>query len=183
MNKQESSVSEKTPTGMQFDDDQAWISGLFREFEAPLMGYAVHLVGDRERASDIVQDTFVRLCKQPRNQIEGRIRSWLFTVCRNRALDVLKKENRMKTLDEDPNTRVGNGSDPGERMEKAEQAAGAKSLIACLPERQQEVIRLKIQGGLSYREISEMTGLSVGNVGYLLSTALQTVRSRLAPVD
>ena len=117
--------------------DQAWISELFRQFEGPLMGYASHLVGNRERASDIVQDTFVRLCKQPRDQIEPRIRSWLFTVCRNRALDVLKKERRMKTLDEDPNTRTAQENDPGVRLEKAEQADNAKSLIAGLPQRQQ----------------------------------------------
>ncbi|MGB7324809.1 MAG: sigma factor-like helix-turn-helix DNA-binding protein [Rubripirellula sp.] len=48
-----------------------------------------------------------------------------------------------------------------------------------LPARQQEVIRLKVHGGLSYREISDLTGLSVSNVGYLLSTGLATVRLQL----
>ncbi|MEO1619361.1 MAG: sigma-70 family RNA polymerase sigma factor [Planctomycetota bacterium] len=183
MNQTESSSTLASPNHDETVTDHAWISDVFRDFEGPLMGYASHLVGNRERASDIVQDTFVRLCKQSRQQIEPRVRSWLFTVCRNRALDVLKKESRMKTLEDDPGARASERDDPGKRLETAEQADGAKSLIANLPQRQQEVIRLKIQGGLSYREISELTGLSVGNVGYLLSTALQSVRHKLAPID
>lgn len=52
-------------------------------------------------------------------------------------------------------------------------------LLETLPENQQEVVRLKFQNGLSYREISEITGLSVSNVGYLLHAAIQTLRRKL----
>ena len=162
-------------------DDQAWLAKVFRENELPLMGYATHLLGDRDRASDIVQDTFVRLCNQPPEQVRDRVRQWLFRVCRNRALDVMKKESRMKTLDENQATiDISHDDDPARRIDLAERHSKAQSLIDSLPEKQQEVIRLKIQSGLSYREISELTGLSVSNVGYLLSTGLKAVRTRLA---
>jgi len=160
------------------------MADVFRENEIPLMGYATQLLRDRDRASDVVQDTFVRLCKQRRDRVQGRVRQWLFRVCRNRALDVLKKESRMKTLDDDnapPQTSCE--ADPSERVEMAERYSAAQSLIGDLPPRQQEVIRLKVQGGLSYHEISELTGLSVSNVGFLLSTGLKAVRNRLAVTD
>jgi RNA polymerase sigma-70 factor (ECF subfamily) len=48
-----------------------------------------------------------------------------------------------------------------------------------LPANQQEVVRLKFQNSLSYKEISAITGLSVTNVGYLLHTAIQTLRGKL----
>jgi RNA polymerase sigma-70 factor (ECF subfamily) len=51
--------------------------------------------------------------------------------------------------------------------------------LATLSENQQEVVRLKFQSGLSYREISEITDLSVTNVGFLLHTALKKIRERL----
>ncbi len=164
--------------------DEAWLSQAFREFELPLMGYAAHLLGDRDRAGDVVQETFVRLCRQPRDQVIHNLRAWLYRVCRNQALDILRKEKRMTTLDE------SNGSlpdrrepTPDEPMETRESSRKASELISQLPEQQQEVIRLKVHGGMSYREIAELTGLSVSNVGYLLSTGLKTVRTRLAAVE
>jgi RNA polymerase sigma-70 factor (ECF subfamily) len=52
-------------------------------------------------------------------------------------------------------------------------------VLATLPENQQEVIRLKFQDGLSYREISGVTGLTVSNVGFLIHTGVKMVRQRL----
>ena len=160
--------------------DEAWLSRVFREHELPLMGYATHLLGNADRASDVVQDTFMRLCKQPREQIQDGVRQWLYRVCRNRALDVLKKESRMKTLDDaNASAQVSRERSPMQTAEGKEDCAVASSLLAELPKRQQEIIRLKVQGGLSYREISDLTGESVSNVGYLLSTGLKTVRLKL----
>lgn len=164
--------------------DQAWLTNTFREHELPLVAYAAHLLNDKDRACDVVQDAFVRLCKQDRSQIESGVKAWLYRVCRNRALDILKKERRMKTLDDaTAATEVSKEAPPDSKLQQQESSSKAQSLICELPDRQQEVIRLKVHGGLSYREISEITGLSVSNVGYLLSTGLQAVRTRLAMTE
>ena len=55
--------------------------------------------------------------------------------------------------------------------------------LADLPTNQQEVVRLKFQDGLSYRDIAEVTGLTQSNVGYLLHTAVKRLRERLAVSD
>ncbi len=70
--------------------------------------------------------------------------------------------------------------DPAKAAERQEDASHASAMLNRLPEKQQEVIRLKIEHGLKYRQISEVTGLSVSNVGYLLHQGLQTLRRQLA---
>ena len=64
-------------------------------------------------------------------------------------------------------------------LEKKEELSRVLGILETLPPNQQEVIRLKFQNGLSYREISDVTHLSVSNVGFLLHTGLKTVRQKL----
>lgn len=70
---------------------------------------------------------------------------------------------------------------PSERLELREKWIQVEDALRRLTDNQQEVVRLKFQSGLSYREISEITGLSVSNVGFLLHTAIKKVRSKLNP--
>ena len=62
---------------------------------------------------------------------------------------------------------------------RTEQYAAVLQLIGRLPHNQQEVVRLKFQNGFSYQEISRITSLSVGNVGFILHTALKALRSEM----
>ncbi len=71
------------------------------------------------------------------------------------------------------------GPGPAELREREEAGQDILRLLSTLPAKQQEVVRLKFQAGLSYREISEVTELSVSNVGFLLHTALATLRESL----
>ena len=68
-------------------------------------------------------------------------------------------------------------------MEQKEELGRVLRILQTLPRNQQEVIRLKFQNGLSYREISEVTKLSVSNVGFLLHTGLKTVRQKLDALE
>jgi RNA polymerase sigma-70 factor (ECF subfamily) len=125
----------------------------------------------------VVQDTFVRLMAQPPATVDSHLAEWLFTVCRNRAFDINRKEGRMKQFDEGAAERVVAAEPrPGAALEAEETHAAIVRLIDRLPPNQQEVIRLKFQNGFSYREISRITSLSMGNVGFLIHTAIQTLR-------
>lgn len=150
------------------------------DYESPLIGYAVGFLHDAERARDVVQDTFIRLYQQDIEKVRDGLKTWLFTVCRNRALDVLRKEKRLTALDEKtmsalPSTR----RNPAERVDLEERLAQVHEALARLSENQREVILLKFEQGLSYREISEVTGLGTGNVGFLLHNGLKRVRTFL----
>lgn len=157
-----------------------WIRSALDQHEDALTRYALHLTGDLERARDVVQDTFLRLCSQKPSRVRDHLAQWLFTVCRNRALDVLRKDNRMSTTFEvELATQPASGPGPSRLLEKKEELSRVLGILETLPANQQEVIRLKFQNDLTYREIGHVTALSVSNVGFLIHTGLQTVRRKL----
>ncbi len=161
------------------------LPALVRRFELPLLQYAGRIVGCPERARDVVQDTFLRLQERgpgPEALAESNAAArWLFTVCRHRALDVCRKENRMTYLDQEiaeaiPSPQPG----PADALARKELAGLVRRLLERLPARQQEVIQLKFQNNLSYQEISEITHLSVSNVGFLIHRGLKALREQHA---
>lgn len=156
-------------------------------YERPLTAYAAHLTGTLETARDVVQETFVRLCSADRTQIEPRLAQWLFTVCRNLAIDHRRKQRRMPMLNETESDTVADlldtGPGPSESAERHDAVSAVLQHLAHLPPVQQEVIRLKFQHGLSYKEIGEVLNLTATNVGFLIHTGLKTLRQRLANED
>lgn len=163
-------------------DASSFVQSAVARHQGPLLRYATRLLhGDADRARDVVQDTFVRLMAQPPGQVDGHVAEWLFTVCRNRATDLLRKEGRMSLFVEGQAERlVAAEPRPGTSLERSEQHAAVLRLIDQLPRNQQEVVRLKFQNGFSYQEISRITSLSVSNVGFILHTAIKTLRQNMA---
>jgi RNA polymerase sigma-70 factor (ECF subfamily) len=165
-------------------DRQDWISGLVEQHQQALCRYAYQITGDTERAQDAVQETFLRLCREKREKVEEHVVPWLFRVCRSRALDIVRKEKPVKTLDfasrKEPVEPAGS---PAEAADVQDMTGHIFRQLATLPQRQQEIVRLKFQQQLSYREIAEVVGISVGNVGFILHTAMQTLRTRLEEIS
>lgn len=180
---------------------------LLDRYERPLVRYAQSIVGDLDSARDVVQDVFIRWVRHDEAAKEsgekgpgagrngdtphdssrltdappsdtGRTEAWLFTVTRNRALDHLRKHSRIipMTL---PDDRPCGAPGPADSLEQREAATSLFRLLDALPTNQREVIRLKFQNDLSYREIAEVTQLSVTNVGFLLHTGLKKLRTLL----
>ena len=159
---------------------QQWVSSALDRFEGRLLRYAQRITGDPHRAADVVQETFLKLCHEDRASLDGHLAQWLYTVCRNKALDVRRKESRMTALAEPTlASRNGHVSPPDEAVETQDTAARILEFLGDLTENQQECIRLKFQHGLSYREIAAVTELSVSNVGFLIHTGIKKVRQRM----
>jgi RNA polymerase sigma factor (sigma-70 family) len=157
-----------------------WIQIAIQQHEGALLRYAYHFVRDVETARDVVQDTFLKLLRQNNPEIETRVAQWLFTVCRNRAIDVGRKEGRMKLGREAVlSGQVDDCPGPVAAAEKAETASDLMKQIEKLPGNQREVLRLKFQAGLSYQEIAEITGLSRTNVGFILHKAIARLRQKM----
>lgn len=122
----------------------------------------------------------MRLCKQVRADVEPHVDRWLFTVVRNRALDVGKRESRLTSMTETQMERGSSRLDPALNLEQEDTAARVMRELETLPDNQSEVLRLKFQNGFAYKEIAEVTGLSVGNIGFLIHVGLKTLRERMA---
>lgn len=153
---------------------------VLERYEGPLVRYAARITGDLERGRDVAQETFLRLWQCAEQVGEGRLGPWLFTVCRNRALDVRRKDGRMRRLGDGAAAgAVSAEPNPAALAERHDTARVALKALASLSANQQEVIRLRLQEGFSYRQISGITGLTVGNVGFLIHTGLRRIREQL----
>src|SRR6476659_1411620 len=86
----------KAPLMEPDTDRRQWVLAALDQFEGRLLRYAQRLLGDPESARDVVQFVFLRLCDQSSADIDDRLAQWLYTVCRNRALDLLKSNGREK---------------------------------------------------------------------------------------
>lgn len=161
--------------------DADFVREALSQFERPLVGYATHLLGgDAERARDVVQEAFFRLCAEPRERVEPHLREWLYAVCRNLAIDIRRKERRMQAMsDAHAQSYASNDEAPGESIEREDALSHVAEAMQSLSANQQEVVRLKFQHGMSYKQISQVTKLSVTNVGFLLHTALKMLRQKL----
>ena len=174
---------------------------LLDRYERPLVRYACSIVGDLDSARDVVQDVFIRWVRRGeresavRSQESGRngatepdscpltpdssrTEAWLFTVTRNRALDHQRKHRRIIPMPL-PDNRPSGEPGPAATLERREAATSLFRLLDALSPNQREVIRLKFQNDLSYREIADVTQLSVTNVGFLLHTGLKKLRALL----
>ena len=149
-------------------------------YERPLLHFSLSILHDLDRARDTVQETFLRLHRQDQATIEGHLSQWLFTVCRNCAIRLLKKESRFVSVENEEfeNQRAETVS-PLQAIARHETIERLMEHVKALPKNKQEVVRLRFHGNHSYQQISEITGLSVGNVGFILNAAMRQLREML----
>ena len=160
------------------DLDTLFLETLQR-YERPLIRYAHGYTGDVEEARDVVQDVFVKLSQNLHSLDHERLAPWLFTVCRNRALDHQRKHHRLIVMETETLDReMSAGPSPEEALEKRETASRLRQLIDTLPARQQEAVRLKFIAELDYQEISAAMKTSIGNVGYLIHHGVAALRTK-----
>lgn len=154
------------------------LPALLDRYERPLVRYAQSIVGDLESARDVVQETFIQWAGGRAAQCDGanHTEAWLFTVCRNRAIDHQRKHSRILPIHPIID-RASDDPSPADSAETRDETDSLLRLLEGLPENQREVIRLKFQNDLSYKEIAAVTQLSVTNVGFLLHTGLKKLRA------
>ena len=157
-----------------------WVGEALRRYEQPLVRYTLRITGNLETARDVVQDAFFKLCQEDRARLDGHMAQWLYRVCRNRALDVGKKEGRMQALDlRMAEAQAAPGPGPDVRAEVQEECALVLEALSALPEPQQEAFRLKFEHGMTYREIGSVMDMPLSTVSYTITQALGTIRARL----
>ncbi len=150
-----------------------------QRYERPLIRYAHGYTSDLEEARDIVQDVFVKLSQCLHTLDHERLAPWLFTVCRNRALDHQRKHRRLVVMEtETLDLEMSADPSPHEEMDRTETATALRQLIDTLPARQQEAVRLKFIAGLDYQQISAAMKTSIGNVGYLIHHGVAALRTK-----
>lgn len=155
---------------------------LFEAKESALLLYARRLTQDAEAAEDVVQEAFMRL-HQEYAQVRQPI-PWLYRTVHNLAVNHLRstqKLTRLAPIEEgDPEWDVADDTPlPDEQLARLEAIGQTRLCLAALDDNQRELLRLKFEEGLSYKEIGARLNLNIGHVGYLLHHALKDLAAAL----
>lgn len=158
---------------------RASLTDLFLTEESALLRYAYGLTTRRAIAEEIVQEAFLQL-HQHWTEVANP-RAWLYRAVRNRSLNHLR-DHRREVF---PDPAAGHAPElateitPHADLSRLEAAGHLRLLLAELEEADRELIRLKYDEDLKYREIAERMSLSVGNVGYRLHHILKLLAAKL----
>ena len=182
-------TDEELLAAYQQGDPEAFES-LLRRYRAPLFTFLLRMLGDRERAEDLAQETFLRIVKGAAGwEHRARFQTWLFTIARNLCVDQSRRDRfrRADSLDaegkdgEPPmvESMPGPGIDPERGAASARVRPLLQKALLSLPAEQREVFILREQAGVPFREIAEMIGVNENTVKSRMRYALEALRKTL----
>jgi RNA polymerase sigma factor (sigma-70 family) len=160
------------------------IEELFAALEGPLLAYALRYTGEFALAEDVVQEAFMKLHLQ--FESVAKPRQWLYRTVHNLALNQRRKTGKSVSFDHsaEGENPAAQSADPAllpdEQIIRHEGIGLVRISLKTLDDRSRELIRLKFNEELSYKEIGARTGLTTGNVGFILHHALKTIAGELA---
>lgn len=153
-------------------DKNSWFRKTVVSLESPLLKYTIKILTRVAPSEEVVQESFLKLWKQEYpGQFEHYPKAWLYKVCRNMAIDILRKEKKISL--EDNLEEILSRPCISEKLFEASQIMQE---IGKLDKSEQEVLVLKFNDDLTYKEIAELTGLSVSLVGVRIHNALKKIK-------
>lgn len=166
---------------------------LMRRHRTAVFNFILRFTGNRASAEDLLQDTWLKVVrKAPEYQPRARFTTWLFTIARNRCLDVKRQElfRRTESLDApasptgDDQTSLAErlpspAASPERNLDDARTRKAIEVALASLPEEQREVFLLREYNGIPFKEIAAITQTSENTVKSRMRYALESLRRRL----
>lgn len=148
---------------------------VYERYSGMLLRFIYRFTGNREAAEEILHDIFAQLLDGKfKPQMDGTLKGWLFTVARNKSLNVLKSQARPVHILE-PEAETG----PEARLIEYAQMKRLHAAEAALPEDLKQTWSLRKQG-LDYREIAERLALPLGTVKSRFSRLVEFLKEELA---
>ena len=160
---------------------------IFERYSRPLLGFIFDMVGDRNAAEDLAQETFIRAFRGLGSlRDESKLSTWLFQIAKNVARESLRERRRTGTRVEIDDEEVffephdERPTPAGQLLDKELSGVIRKALMR-LDEDKRLVFTLKVLQHRSYEEIAEITGFSVGKLKTDLHRARAEMRRRIGP--
>ena len=191
--------SDEALIGAHRQGDLTAFDELIRRYADSLFGYLMKLCGNRQQAEDVFQETFIRVHHKANSfRGQGRFKSWLFSIASNVAIDELRKRQRAPQTVSLNTSNDCDGSDclelsvvdiaekpndPWQAAVLAEQKAQVRQAMEQLPTRQRATVVLAYYQGLSYRQVAEVLGCSLGTVKSQMYRALKTLAGLLPDIQ
>jgi len=158
--------------------DAGAFAELFRHFAPRLKGYLIRLGTPADRAEELAQDAMIQLWRKAASfdPAQSSVSTWIFTIARNRRIDVLRREKRPEFDPEDP-ALVPDAPPPADRVMEASQTEDLlRAEVRLLPPEQRELLELAFYEDLSHSDIAERTRLPLGTVKSRIRLALARLR-------
>jgi RNA polymerase sigma-70 factor (ECF subfamily) len=168
--------------------DPLALDELFRRYRGMAYRIAFRLLGREADALDAVQDGFIKALTHL-DSFQGRssFKTWLLRVVSNAALDLGRQRGRREAVsldslegNEQENCLLARLEDPGGGLERAEMRRILDVALQTLSEAQRRTFLLHVDGGLNYREVADVLGISIGTVMSRLFYARRRLRAYLA---
>ena len=159
---------------------RAWRT-LVDAYSGPLFRYAWRLLGERDAAEDVVQETFLRLWRSASAwKPNAPVQAWLYRVAGNVARDALRRRQKIAELAEDELD-----PSPGVEIQVSDsmEVDRLRAFVDELPERQRQALLLCRLEGMTMSEAASVLSCSVESVESLLARARRTLRARFAEVE
>jgi RNA polymerase sigma-70 factor (ECF subfamily) len=160
---------------------------IFERYSRPVLGFIFDMVGDRNVAEDLAQETFVRAFRGlAALRDESKLSTWLFQIAKNVARESLRERRRTGTRVEIDDEEVffelhdERPTPAGQLLDKELNGVIRKALMR-LDEEKRLVFTLKVLQHRSYEEIAEITGFSVSKLKTDLHRARAEMRRRIGP--
>jgi RNA polymerase sigma-70 factor (ECF subfamily) len=176
--------------------DPAAFRELVRRYGDGVLGYLFRMTGNRDQAEDLFQETFKRVHEKARTYRGGSFKSWLFTIATRVTIDTVRRHKRPTILslnrdtdcEDDPAPLEAvvdqDAPDPVDEVVKEEQKEQVRRAIASLPVGQRAALVLAYYQQLSYQQVADTLGCSVGSVKTQMSRALAKLARKLPdPID
>ena len=176
--------------------DPAAFRELVRRYGDGVLGYLFRMTGSRDQAEDLFQETFKRVHEKARTYRGGSFKSWLYTIATRVTIDTARRRKRLAFVslnqdtdcEDDPTplqaVAADDAPDPAEEAVKEEQKEQVRRAIASLPVGQRAALVLAYYQQLSYPQVAETLGCSVGSVKTQMSRALAKLARKLPdPID
>ena len=154
----------------------------------PLFSLALKMLSSRLEAEEVVQDVFVSVWKNARKFEPGKAKvfTWMTVLTRNKCIDKIRtRQRRIPTADtrDDGDQIVAEveGTTAADELAKKERLKTVKSALNTLPPEQQEAVELAFFKGLTYVQVAERLGISIGTAKSRIRYAFQRLRGQLKP--
>jgi len=176
--------------------DKTAFAELLRRYGDSVLGYLMRMTGSRERAEDLFQETFKRVHEKAHTLRGNRFKPWLFTIATNVAIDGMRRRKRLQVVSLNQNLDCAEGRceelgavavadnryEPSQKAIMAEQKEQVRQAVESLPANQRATLVLAYYQQLSYREVAEALGCSIGTVKAQMYRALKTLAQRLPEI-
>jgi RNA polymerase sigma-70 factor, ECF subfamily len=159
--------------------DAEAFSLLVGRYQRPVFSMVAHLLNNSHDCEDVAQEVFLAAYRNLASfdPARSRFSTWLFTIARNRSLNLLKKKRPSAMPAELP---LADGANPGEKMDTDELAALIDRHVDGLPEDQRTAFVLSELEGLSYEDIAEIEDVPLGTIKSRINRARERLREALA---